>query len=208
MSGANERRASGFTLLEVLAAAMIFAVVVTVLVGSSSETVHRARISANRLEASQIADREIATLESLLSNRLPPPEDREETLDDFIVTVSSEPALETDLPAPNASNDSLSLFSDTANGIGALGALLSVHAPGLEAFLLRYEIAVAWEEGSVSQQLRRTTFAFDWEGARRELPDLFTSGDGGENAEGDSSSSSEDLPESAARLLEQLSEGQ
>ena len=208
MKGGNRQRSDGFTLLEVLAAAMIFSVVVTVLVGSSSETVHRARISANRLEASQIADREIAILESLLSNRLTPPEDKEDTWEDFGVTVSSEPALEADLASPNALGDPLSQFSDATDGIGALGALLSVNAPGIEGFLLRYEIVVEWEEGSVTQRLRRTTFAFDWEGARRELPDLFTSGDAGEDSDDGSSQSIDDLPEGAAQLLKQLSEGQ
>ena len=50
------RRAHGLTLLEVLAATLIFALVMTVLVGTSSTAVHRSGLSARRLEANLVAD--------------------------------------------------------------------------------------------------------------------------------------------------------
>ena len=49
-------RQAGLTLLEVLAAAMIFAMVMTVLIGTSSSAVHRVGMSARRLEANTVAD--------------------------------------------------------------------------------------------------------------------------------------------------------
>ena len=84
----------GFTLLEVLASAMIFAMVVTVLIGTSSNAVHRVGLSASRLEASLIAEEELALLESFLNTQRTPPQDKEETRDRFEIRVYSEPAID------------------------------------------------------------------------------------------------------------------
>ena len=59
----SERREAGLTLLEVLAAAMIFAMVMTVLIGTSSNAVHHVGVSARRLEAGLVADNLLSDLE-------------------------------------------------------------------------------------------------------------------------------------------------
>jgi prepilin-type N-terminal cleavage/methylation domain-containing protein len=174
-----QRTRAGFTLLEVLAATLIFSIVMVVLIGSSTEAVQRVGLSASRLEASALADRELARLESALRARLPPPEDYEETVDEFVIRVWSEPALE-DLGggagAPATTRPSLDLSGD-GGGVAALGPMIRMIAPGIEAFLLRYEIRVEWIEGVQPGSVGRTTYAFDWPGAQEALPDLFQQAD-------------------------------
>ncbi|MCP4903926.1 MAG: type II secretion system protein [bacterium] len=198
MKPAATRSQNGFTLLEVLASAMIFAMVVTVLIGTSSSAVHRAGLSASRLEASLIAEEELALLEADLSLHRTPPPDRDETRDRFAIRIYSEPALE------NFSGADLPDGEGTA--AGGVAAILATQAPGVEAFLLRYEIRVEWIEGASPETIRRTTYAFDWEGARAALPDLF-----GEESEADSSALGEDgepeLPTGRPPELPQLGTG-
>lgn len=182
----TQKTTRGFTLLEVLAASLIFSMVVTVLIGSSTETVQRALISVNRLEASQIADRELALLETLLNMQQTPPEDKEEFDEEFVIRVISSPALE-DLDGGESGGGS-GFPSLSGGGGGGLGSLLTLQAPGIDQFLLRYDIVVEWIEGANPSSLTRTTYAFDWEGARAALPDLFgdeTGGEAGDNPAND-----------------------
>lgn len=171
---------AGFTLLEVLAATMIFAMVVTVLIGTSSAAVRMAGLSASRLEASLLAEQELARLEALLHTRSALPEDAEDTRDRYAIRIWAEPALD-----DFASGISLGPEDEGGGGGGApstIATILATEAPGLEGFVLRYEIRVEWLEGADPQQVRRTTYAFDWEGARAALPGLFAAeapGDGG-----------------------------
>ena len=174
----TQKTTRGFTLLEVLAASLIFSMVVTVLIGSSTETVQRALISVNRLEASQIADRELALLEALLHMQQTPPDDKEEFDEEFVIRVISSPALE-DLNGGESGGGSG--FSSVSGG--GPGSLLTLQAPGIDQFLLRYDIVVEWIEGANPSSLTRTTYAFDWEGARAALPDLFGDETGGESGD-------------------------
>jgi hypothetical protein len=62
---------------------------------------------------------------------------------------------------------------------------------------MRYEVEVEWTEASRSEKITRTTFAFDWAGARAEYASLFAArgpeaGGPGEGPDGDASSSDED----------------
>ena len=175
----------GFTLLEVLASAMIFAMVVTVLIGSSSETVFRVGLTASRLEASEIADRELATLEADLNMKRTPTGEKEETRDIYRISVTSQPALD-DFGGAGTSDSTTggeSGLSLSAGGAG-VGSLLVLQAPGIDQFLLRYEIIVEWIEGAQPDRIRRTTYGFDWEAARLALPELFKSGDAAGALEG------------------------
>jgi prepilin-type N-terminal cleavage/methylation domain-containing protein len=174
MNVTTDRCTSGFTLLEVLAAVMIFAMVVTVLIGTSSSAVNRAGLSATRLEASLIAEEEMALLESMLNTQRTPPEDKEETRDFFSIRVYSEPALDDFGGGPVGGSGGGDREGDLNGSAGAgVAALLALEAPGIDQFIRRYEIRVEWIEGAGSQTIRRTTYAFDWEGARAALPDLF-----------------------------------
>lgn len=156
--------------------------VVTILIGSSTETVHRALVSVNRLEASQIADRELALLEAMLHTQKTPPQDKEQVHQEFLIRVVSSLAVE-DLGGLSEGNGGSAGrgFPSLSGGAGTSPAtLLSLQAPGIEQFLLRYDIIVEWIEGATPGTLTRTTYAFDWEGARAALPDFFAqSGLGG-----------------------------
>ncbi len=163
---------AGFTLLEVLAATLIFAMVVTVLISTSSAAVRMAGISASRLEASLLAEAELARIESTANTQGPLPEDTERTEEEFSVRVFAEPAIG-DFAGGLLGGGT----GDGADGPGSgVAALLAIEAPGVDQFLLRYEVHVEWLEGAQPQSLRRTTYAFDWQSARAALPDLFAPG--------------------------------
>ncbi|MEM9174210.1 MAG: hypothetical protein AAGC67_03175 [Myxococcota bacterium] len=173
---------AGFTLLEVLGAALIFVAACAVLVGTSGQLIRRVSETELRLEASEIAERELAQLEAALANQQKPPEDREEEIEieglRYTVRLWSQPALE-DLGGsgpPGASEGGSAL--DGLTGGGLVGPMLALHAPGLDAFILRYEIRVEWGDFDPPDAVARTTYAFDWEGARQALPDLFASSGG------------------------------
>ena len=91
------------------------------------------------------------------------------------MSVSSSPALE-DLgggAAPGeGGGDPLALLT----GGGALGPMIATQAPGIETFLLRFDILVEWGDEFQTYVVARTTYGFDWEGARAALPDLFDAG--------------------------------
>jgi len=194
----------GFTLLEVLAATLIFAMVVTVLIGSSGEAIHQIGVTTTRLEAGELADRELALLEALLNSQQPLPEDKEEERDDFLIRVVSRPALEDLEDGASAGNNSLLALGSGGGASGGsapvgLSTILNLHAPGIDAFLLRYDITVEWLDEIRPAEVRRITYAFDWDGARAALPDLFEAASGTEGS--DSSNPLENAP---SDLLEQL----
>ena len=165
-------RTTGFTLLEVLAAAMIFAMVVTVLIGTSQSAVRQAGLSASRFEASLIAEQEIALLESYFNTQRTPPEDKQETRDLYSIRVYSEPAIEDFGAGPIGASGGVDTTGPgpVASGVGSV---LAIEAPGVDQFLRRYEVRVEWIEGALPESIRRTTYGFDWEGARAALPELF-----------------------------------
>lgn len=191
---------AGFTLLEVLGALLIFFVVMTVLVGTSSEAVSRIRDVTTRLEASELADQELARLEVALAQKLEPPEDREEEFEEFRVRVSSSPALE-DLGGGAAPDEGSGDPLAQLTGGGALGPAIATQAPGIEAFLLRYDIRVEWGDEFQTYVVARTTYGFDWEGARVALPDLF---DVGIFDDGEIESASDELGDDAQKLIDAL----
>jgi len=173
-------RDAGFTLLEVLGAVLIFVAAFAVLVGTSGELIQRISTTEIRLEASEIAERELARLEAALASRQTPPEDREEQLEEgYTLRLWSEPAID-DLggagSGDGAGGGEVSLAALTGGGM--IGPMIAMQAPGLDAFILRYEIRVEWGEFDPPSFERRTTYAFDWEGARTALPDLFAAAGG------------------------------
>ena len=68
----SRHRELGLSLLEVLAAAMIFAMVMTVLISTSSTAVYHIGASVRRLEASMLADRILADLEIEMKQGIAP----------------------------------------------------------------------------------------------------------------------------------------
>ncbi|MBB85161.1 MAG: hypothetical protein CL931_15240 [Deltaproteobacteria bacterium] len=171
-AAAAPRSDTGFTLLEVLGAVLIFVAAFAVLVGTSGELIQRVSATEIRLEASEIAERELAQLETSLAQQQKPPADRLEEGEDFTIRMWSEPAID-DLGGggtPGGDGGGMSALV----GSGLIGPTIAREAPGLENFILRYEIRVEWGDFDPPDFVRRTTYAFDWEGARQALPDLFT----------------------------------
>lgn len=175
------RSRRGLTLLEVLAATMIFAMVMTVLISSSSMSVRRSGLSARRLEANLIADSVLADLEIEMKNRRAPEiDDEERTQDDFAIRVQRID-LAGDDAAPAAAQDPLALSAGGSDPT----ALLAAELPEVAKHLKRYDIEVSWLGNTgVADKVTRTTFAFDWQAASTEFSALFEAGELADDLDG------------------------
>lgn len=199
-AAAAPRSDAGFTLLEVLGAVLIFVAAFAVLVGTSGELIQRVSATEIRLEASEIAERELAQLEASLAQQQKPPADRLQEGEDFTIRMWSEPAID-DLGGggtPGRDGAGIDAGISALVGGGLIGPIIALEAPGLENFILRYEIRVEWGDFDPPDFVRRTTYAFDWEGARQALPDLFT------QAGSDGISSILDDPSAAGGSVQEL----
>lgn len=163
ISGANVRQ-KGLTLLEVLAAFMIFSLVFTVLVGSSQNAVRTQGTSFRRLEADEIADSTMADLEVQLARReLPLIEEEEIDLDPYTVRITE---------APFGSNDEVANSgvqvgpsAESLAGGSDVMAILAAEMPEIAPFFHQYEVEVEWQEGNRPMSVRRVTLGFDWPAA-------------------------------------------
>jgi type II secretory pathway pseudopilin PulG len=176
--GRSAARGAGFTLLEVLAAFLIFAVLFTVLAGTASEAFRSEGANRRRLEASLLADAKLAELEEET------PEIGEESEEDdiFLITTSVSPltaemlGLELDLDPDRGQEERRSRDDD---GL-APTSILSPDTAQNEAPLRRIDLLVEWQEGDRNLVIRRSTIALDTSG----LPG-FPGGEAlGENAGG------------------------
>ena len=181
----------GLTLLEVLAAAMIFAMVMTVLIGTSSTAVHNIGVSARRLEADLVADEVLADLEIQMHQGIAPEIAENEIIRDqfsirvFQTALGQTPSSVQDAGPGSAAND--------------ITALLGTELPEVAKHLKQYDIEVGWIEQNGPQKVTRTTFAFDWQAAAAEFGELFQGageglgqalGAGGNDASGNSGGAS------------------
>lgn len=180
----NPRLKRGLTLLEVLAATMIFAMVMTVLIGTSTSAVHHIGLSARRLEANQVADAVLADLEIQMKQGIAPlVEEEEELRDPFVVRVQQTPLLSN--PA-NAVKEPAGALAGAGTEIAEM---IGLGLPEVAKHLKQYDIEVSWIEQDGPQHVQRTTFAFDWQTAAAEYSDLFdrkSGNDSGSNGAGDS----------------------
>ena len=163
----TDRDKRGLSLLEVLAAAMIFAMVMTVLIGTSSTAVHNVGLSARRLEANLVADEILADLEIQMKQGFAPEiDENESTREQYAIRV-----FRTDL----------SQESDAANPGGGsainVASMLGSDLPEVAKHLKQYDIEVSWIEQNGPQRVTRTTFAFDWQTAAIEFSELFARND-------------------------------
>lgn len=153
---------TGLTLLEVLAAAMIFAMVMTVLIGTSTTAVHRVGVSARRLEANLVADGILSNLEIQMKQRSAPEVDDDESiLDPYTIRVVRRDLFQDPEAAP----------SDAAGF--EVASMLGAELPEVAKHMKQYDIEVSWFEQSGTQSVTRTTFAYDWPSAAIEYADLF-----------------------------------
>jgi hypothetical protein len=164
----NKHGEAGLTLLEVLAAAMIFAMVMTVLIGTSSTAVHNVGMSARRLEANLVADSLLADLEIQMKEGLAPEiEEGEFEHEHFSVRM-----LKTDFVSDEGTNPAGTL-ADPGDAQIRISSMLGPGLPEVAKHMKQYDIEVGWIEQDGPQSVNRTTFAFDWQMAAIEYSDLF-----------------------------------
>lgn len=174
-------RQQGLTLLEVLAAFLIFSLVFTVLIGTSQSAVRSQGLSMRSLAANEMADLVLADIEIPMNRReLPVIEENEYAIDDFTVRIREE-SFADPAAAGAAGADPFAVMS---GGLDAI-SLIQGQMPAVAPFLRRYDIEVEWIEANAPRTVGRTTFAFDWEAAQLANASLFAgSGDGSDAGEG------------------------
>jgi hypothetical protein len=153
---------AGLSLLEVLAAAMIFAMVMTVLISTSSTAVFHIGASVRRLEASMLADRILADLEIEMKQGIAPEPTDEFEQDPYTIRIGR-----IDLTQDIGAHD-------PNNGESIIVSTFGAELPEVLNHLRRYDIEVSWMEQSGPQSVTRISFAFDWQNARTEFSTLFT----------------------------------
>ena len=169
----------------------------TVLVGTSTTGVHRAGLSARRLEANVVADAVVADLEIQMRKQIAPVVDRTEweaegatedekytirlqnrTIQEALAapaqTVADQVAAQSGNPAPALPTAG----STRIGGSSGIGTLLSGELPEVAKHLRQYDIEVAWVGADGPESITRTTFAFDWEAAKIEFAPLFQAAGG------------------------------
>jgi len=153
---------AGLTLLEILAATLIFSMVMTVLISTSSTAVHHVGLSSRRLEASFVADEIIADLEIQMKQGIAPlVDDDASTRDQFQIRI-----VRSDLV------DEVAAAATTEGGLDVV-SLLGAELPEVAKHLKQYDIEVSWIEQNGPESVNRTTFAYDWQMASLEFSELF-----------------------------------
>lgn len=200
--GPSAAQQSGLTLLEVLAATLIFALVMTTLIGTSSSGVHRVGQALRRLEADQVADAVVADLEIQMRKRIAPVIERSEwkteaeseeeaytirvlnrTLQEALAAPAATVAEEAAGIAPVV--ESSGPGSTRIGGASGIGAMLAAELPEVAKHLRQYDVEVIWNGPGGPESVTRTTFAFDWEAAQTEYAELFAAAGGGDAGAGD-----------------------
>lgn len=163
----------GLTLLEVLAAFLIFSLVFTVLVGTSQKAVQKQGLSLRRLEAKELADAAMVDLDTAFGRReLPFIEEEERQQEEYTIRV-----LETQLaPEDPGAAPAVPDIGAMMSGGGDIASLIAMQNPALAPFVRQYDIEVEWTEGATQQTIQRTTFAFDWPGAAEQFAKLLPDG--------------------------------
>jgi hypothetical protein len=157
---------AGLTLLEVLGAVALLAILYTALAGDAIEGLRSEGESRRRLEASLLADERLAEIElSLASGVVPPIGSAEAELEGFRVVTEVKPLELPPRPKPDAARgEPTSLAARRAAAQSEEREVPSLFAPprsGTAPALLAIEIAVRWEEGVFERELRRATYALD-----------------------------------------------
>jgi prepilin-type N-terminal cleavage/methylation domain-containing protein len=153
-SKAGEPRASGFTLLEVMAAVALLAILYTVLARVAIEGLRGEGESKRRLEAALLADQRIAESFTPVSGGfvMPPLGHSELTEGEFTL------ALDVALFQPPAEWG----FDDKSGGPAPLLFASAPGAPGVQA-LRTVQLEVSWLEGGERRGVSRTTYLIDFE---------------------------------------------
>ncbi|MGH0034841.1 MAG: type IV pilus modification PilV family protein [Myxococcota bacterium] len=151
---------AGFTLLEVLAAILIFMLTFTAFAGQFNGLLRGQGESSRRIRAALIADEELVALESQLAvGQTPVVDEQEKDQEEFRITVTVEPwlpplQLEPAPGTPGAESDD-----------DAPPSLLAPTPENPDGVLRRLHVRVEWDEGIDTYAATRTTFALDREAA-------------------------------------------
>ena len=168
-------RAPGFTLLEVLAAFLVFAMLFTVLAGTAADAFRLEGENRRRLEASLLADEVFSLLEyASRQGSVPEIGESSEENDIFTLTTSVQP-----LTLETLGLDPASVYGkrESAANQAPPTSILSPSNPGDEAPLRRIDLTVTWQEGDREVQVTRSTFALDMAGIAELFPE--PEGEGG-----------------------------
>jgi len=166
---------SAFTLLEVMAAVAILALSYTTLASSGIIGLQREGEARRRIEASLVADAELAEIETQLEAGISPPlDENEHEADGFTISIAVTPFV-IDIPEEDA--DSGQRLGRARSRLGGSEAqttqpvipgpsLLGGGGPGgAVSPLRRIDVRVVWNEGFDERTVSRTTFALDLEAA-------------------------------------------
>jgi prepilin-type N-terminal cleavage/methylation domain-containing protein len=188
-------RRRGFTLLEVMAAVLVLGLIYTVLAEAAIRGLRSEGISRRRVEASLIADRFLADLESQVElGQVPASGQDQQDVDVFHVGIRVEsfdptPMLDTiaqiekQRSRPERKKNTADQTKASSMEVGAPTAgapmedLLAKPRPGQDGRLRRIDVAVTWEDGGREEHVLRTTFAFDTTGLEDLFPDKTKSAD-------------------------------
>jgi prepilin-type N-terminal cleavage/methylation domain-containing protein len=146
------RPASGFTLLEVLAAVAVLGFTVAMLARGAIQGMRYEGDASRRLAASLIADRALFELESTLAIGALPELGHQEREENEEFRLSLDVA-----PLDPAALGIGPLFTDPPDEAGNPPTAVRSDIPQL----LLVTVQVAWTEGLVEQAVTRTTFAYD-----------------------------------------------
>lgn len=177
----SERRARGFTLLEVLAAVAILAIAYSQLGASGIQGLQHEGEARRRIAASLLADALITEIEAGIESGLAPPVGEEENeIEGFRTSIVVEPFT---LEVPEEDAEGGKRIGRQRSRLGGERAqqpapsagpsLLGADGgPGATSPLRRIEVRVAWDEGFGERHTARVTYALDAEAASGTLAAL------------------------------------
>lgn len=162
----RERRERAFTLFEVMAAVLVLGMLYAVLANAAMQGLQSEGETRRRLQASLIADRALAEIETQLSlGVIPRSGVEEEEQDPFLVRVTIEP-FDPSVLLPPPKDGEPEPRAATPDVPTLLGPPTSADAGRLR----RIDVLVVWSEAGEERRAGRTTFAFDTTGLDQLFP--------------------------------------
>ncbi len=144
---------AGFTLFEVLAAALVLVMVGVLTIGSMNTNLAHMSDARIRLEAGRIADAALADLEALLFDGTAPAIASEETeLGDFRIATHVTPLGVLFVPPDDAEDE---------EAASNLHSMIAEEFPGLPRNVRVLHVRVAWGNPLAPEFVERTTIGFD-----------------------------------------------